>query len=72
MSALLVARALVKEYPKVRAVDGVSFEVPAGICFGLASAQNVYLCFGDIFQDSHVRKQVELLEDHPDLGPSGA
>ncbi|TAJ55554.1 MAG: ABC transporter ATP-binding protein [Nevskiaceae bacterium] len=35
MSALLEARALVKEYPKVRAVDGVSFEVPAGICFGL-------------------------------------
>ena len=35
MSALLEARALVKQYPKVRAVDGLSFEVPAGICFGL-------------------------------------
>ncbi|MDP3858896.1 MAG: ABC transporter ATP-binding protein [Stagnimonas sp.] len=35
MAALLEARELVKQYPKVRAVDGVSFEVPAGICFGL-------------------------------------
>ena len=35
MSALLEARALVKQYPKVRAVDCLSFEVPAGICFGL-------------------------------------
>lgn len=35
MSVLLEARALEKQYPKVRAVDGVSFQVPAGICFGL-------------------------------------
>jgi len=35
MSVLLEARELEKQYPKVRAVDGVSFQVPAGICFGL-------------------------------------
>ena len=31
----LEARNLVKEYPDVLAVDGVSFSVPEGICFGL-------------------------------------
>ena len=31
----LEARNLVKQYPGVLAVDGVSFEVPEGICFGL-------------------------------------
>ena len=31
----LEARDLVKQYPDVRAVDGVSFKVPEGICFGL-------------------------------------
>lgn len=31
----LEARNLVKEYPGVLAVDGVSFSVPEGICFGL-------------------------------------
>ena len=31
----LEARRLVKEYPGVRAVDGVSFRVPEGSCFGL-------------------------------------
>lgn len=35
MTAALEARNLVKEYPGVLAVDGVSFSVPAGICFGL-------------------------------------
>jgi ABC-2 type transport system ATP-binding protein len=35
MSAILEVRDLVKQYPKVRAVDGVSFAVPPGICFGL-------------------------------------
>jgi len=35
MSAILEVRDLVKQYPKVRAVDGVSFDVPEGICFGL-------------------------------------
>jgi ABC-2 type transport system ATP-binding protein len=35
MSALLEARDLVKHYPKVKAVDGLSFEVAEGICFGL-------------------------------------
>jgi len=35
MSAILEVRDLVKQYPKVRAVDGVSFEVPEGVCFGL-------------------------------------
>ena len=31
----LEARNLVKDYPGLRAVDGVSFKVPEGICFGL-------------------------------------
>ena len=31
----LEARNLVKDYPGIRAVDGVSFKVPEGICFGL-------------------------------------
>ncbi len=31
----LEARNLIKDYPGVRAVDGVSFKVPEGICFGL-------------------------------------
>lgn len=35
MPALLEARDLVKHYPKVKAVDGLSFEVAEGICFGL-------------------------------------
>ena len=35
MSAILEVRDLVKQYPRVRAVDGVSFHVPEGICFGL-------------------------------------
>lgn len=37
MAAILEARGLVKAYPKakVRAVDGVSFTVTAGTCFGL-------------------------------------
>jgi ABC-2 type transport system ATP-binding protein len=32
---ILEARDLVKHYPKVKAVDGLSFEVAEGICFGL-------------------------------------
>lgn len=32
---ILEVRNLVKQYPNVTAVDGVSFEVPEGICFGL-------------------------------------
>jgi len=35
MPIALEARDLVKEYPGVTAVDGVSFSVPEGICFGL-------------------------------------
>ncbi len=35
MTAVLEVRDLVKQFPKVRAVDGVSFDVPEGICFGL-------------------------------------
>ena len=35
MSAILEVRDLVKEYPGVRAVAGVSFTVAAGSCFGL-------------------------------------
>jgi ABC-2 type transport system ATP-binding protein len=35
MSAILEVRDLAKQYPKVRAVDGVSFDVPEGVCFGL-------------------------------------
>ncbi len=32
---LLEVRDLVKDYPSTRAVDGVSFSVPQGMCFGL-------------------------------------
>ncbi len=32
---VLEVRDLVKQYPSVTAVDGVSFEVPEGMCFGL-------------------------------------
>ncbi len=35
MTVALEARNLVKKYPGVLAVNGVSFEVPEGICFGL-------------------------------------
>jgi ABC-2 type transport system ATP-binding protein len=35
MSSILEVKDLAKQYPKVRAVDGVSFAVPEGICFGL-------------------------------------
>jgi ABC-2 type transport system ATP-binding protein len=35
MAAILEARSLVKKYRDVVAVDGVSFAVPEGICFGL-------------------------------------
>ena len=35
MTIALEARNLVKEYPGVLAVNGVSFTVPEGICFGL-------------------------------------
>jgi ABC-2 type transport system ATP-binding protein len=35
MSSLLEVRELTKQYPAVRAVDGVSFAVEEGICFGL-------------------------------------
>jgi len=35
MPAVLQARDLVKHYPRVRAVDGISFEVREGTCFGL-------------------------------------
>ena len=32
---ILEVRNLIKQYPGVRAVDGISFRVPPGICFGL-------------------------------------
>ncbi len=35
MVIALEARNLMKEYPGVKAVDGLSFAVPEGICFGL-------------------------------------
>ena len=35
MTIALEARNILKHYPGVRAVDGVSFSVPEGICFGL-------------------------------------
>jgi ABC-2 type transport system ATP-binding protein len=35
MPVLLEVRDLVKQYPRVRAVDGISFEVAEGVCFGL-------------------------------------
>ncbi|MEZ5477296.1 MAG: ABC transporter ATP-binding protein [Thiolinea sp.] len=34
-SAIIEVQALQKHYPGVKAVDGVSFAVPAGVCFGL-------------------------------------
>jgi ABC-2 type transport system ATP-binding protein len=34
-AALLEVHNLVKQYPAVKAVDGVSFSVPEGMCFGL-------------------------------------
>ncbi|MBW1867344.1 MAG: ATP-binding cassette domain-containing protein, partial [Deltaproteobacteria bacterium] len=35
MTAVLEVRNLVKHYPGVIAVDGISFAIPQGICFGL-------------------------------------
>ena len=35
MTALIEVRDLIKQYPGVRAVDGVSFTLDAGSCFGL-------------------------------------
>jgi ABC-2 type transport system ATP-binding protein len=35
MEPVIQVRDLVKQYPGVRAVDGVSFDIPEGICFGL-------------------------------------
>lgn len=35
MSVLIEVRNLVKQYPGLRAVDGVSFSIPGGRCFGL-------------------------------------
>jgi ABC-2 type transport system ATP-binding protein len=35
MNIILSVRNLVKHYPSVKAVDGVSFDIPRGICFGL-------------------------------------
>jgi lipooligosaccharide transport system ATP-binding protein len=34
MSAAVSARGLVKRYGEIVAVDGIDFEVPAGVCFG--------------------------------------
>jgi lipooligosaccharide transport system ATP-binding protein len=34
MNAAVSARALVKRYGKIVAVDGIDFDVPAGVCFG--------------------------------------
>ena len=45
MSSALEARDLVKEYPGVLAVDGVSFTVPEGICFGLLAATILTLLY---------------------------
>ncbi len=35
MDSVLEVQALTKHYPDVKAVDGVSFSIPEGICFGL-------------------------------------
>jgi ABC-2 type transport system ATP-binding protein len=35
MGALLEIRNLIKQYPSVLAVNGVSFSIPPGVCFGL-------------------------------------
>jgi ABC-2 type transport system ATP-binding protein len=37
MTPVLEVRELVKEYPGVRAVDGVSFSIAEGQCFGLSA-----------------------------------
>ncbi|HPQ55160.1 MAG TPA: ATP-binding cassette domain-containing protein, partial [Spirochaetota bacterium] len=35
MNTILEVKNLVKSFPEVCAVDGVSFSIPRGICFGL-------------------------------------
>jgi len=35
MPPIIIASALVKQYPGVRAVDGIDLSIPKGICFGL-------------------------------------
>ena len=35
MSTILEVRNLVKDFRKLRAVDDISFQIPAGVCFGL-------------------------------------
>jgi ABC-2 type transport system ATP-binding protein len=35
MHAIIIATDLVKQYPGVRAVDGINLSIPQGICFGL-------------------------------------
>ena len=35
MEPLIIVDGLVKEFPKVRAVDGISLEIRKGICFGM-------------------------------------
>jgi ABC-2 type transport system ATP-binding protein len=35
MSPIIIATQLVKQYPGVRAVDGIDLAIPKGICFGL-------------------------------------
>jgi ABC-2 type transport system ATP-binding protein len=35
MSALIEVENLLKDYQGVRAVDGISFRIPPGTCFGL-------------------------------------
>ena len=35
MPAIIEAIDLVKHYKSVKAVNGISFEIPTGVCFGL-------------------------------------
>jgi ABC-2 type transport system ATP-binding protein len=44
MASILEVQDLVKQYPKVLAVDGVSFAVPEGICFGLLGPNGPSRC----------------------------
>ena len=40
MHPIITATNLVKQYPGVRAVDGINLSIPQGICFGLRHGGN--------------------------------
>ena len=58
MAAIIEVVDLVKHFPGVKAVDGLSFAIPAGSCFGLLGPNG-----------AGKTTTIELLEDpHPDSG----